>query len=82
MEYIEDDSILGNSDKMLFYSKEIQAGVEDEEAAHNPFVISKLDLKSIDAFNFDKFQGYIDIVSLHGDQETDKEYAAKVAKVN
>lgn len=82
IEYIEDDNILGNSDKMLFYSKEIQASVEDEEAAHNPFVISKLDLKSIEAFNFDKFQGYIDIITSPNDQETDEEYAARRAKVN
>lgn len=30
MNYIEDDSILGNSDKMLFYTKEFMATVEDE----------------------------------------------------
>ena len=30
MNYIEDDSILGNSDKMMFYSKEFLATAEDE----------------------------------------------------
>lgn len=30
MNYIEDDSILGNPDKMMFYTKEFLATAEDE----------------------------------------------------
>ena len=30
MDYLEDDSIVGNSDKMLFYTKEFLAAVEDQ----------------------------------------------------
>jgi hypothetical protein len=60
VQYIEDDEILGNSDKMLFYSKELQASAEDEGAAHNPFVVGKLDINSIINFNFDLCQGYIE----------------------
>ena len=47
IEYIEDNAILGNSDKMLFYSKELLSSVEDTSASHNPFVIGKLDFDSV-----------------------------------
>ena len=57
--YIEDDSILGNSDKMLFYTKELIASAEDEQASHNPYVLTKLNLKTIDNFNFEAFQRLI-----------------------
>lgn len=81
IERIEDDEILGNSDKMLFYSKELQASAQDQDAAHNPFVVSKLDLQSIESFNFDKFQGYVDI-SAPAEGDKDAEYAARRVKVN
>lgn len=58
-EYIEDDEILGTSDKMLFYTKELESSAEDESTAHNPFVVGKLDMESLKNFNFDNFQGYI-----------------------
>ena len=58
---------------MMFYSKDLVASLQDEDAGHNPFLISKLDLKSIESFNFDKFQGYIDIVSTPSqDQASDQ----------
>lgn len=47
IEHIEDDEILGTSDKMLFYTKELEASADDEGTAHNPFVIGKLDMNSI-----------------------------------
>jgi len=57
--HIEDDDIMGVSDKMLFYSKELKSSAEDENCAHNPFVIGKLDSETLKHFNFDAFQGYI-----------------------
>ena len=50
MNYIEDDSILGNSDKMLFFTKELVASAEDELASHNPYILTKMNLKTIDNF--------------------------------
>lgn len=52
---IEDDSIIGNSDKMLFIMKELVASIEDPTLIQNPFVMTKLDLKTINDFNFDEF---------------------------
>lgn len=54
---IEDDSIVGNSDKMLFHMKELVASIEDPSLIQNPFVMTKLDLKTINDFNFDEYQG-------------------------
>lgn len=64
---------------MLFYTKELEASLDDEDAGHNPFIISKLDLKSIEAFNFDKFQGYIDIVNTPTqDPGSDESYSSAI----
>ena len=83
VEYIEDDEILGNSDKMLFYSKELQSSAEDESSAHNPFVIGKLDMESIKNFNFDNFQGYIDTMNENGRNDNkDQDEAARKMKIN
>lgn len=54
LKLIEDDSIVGNSDKMLFHMKELVASIEDPALIQNPFVMTKLDLKTIDDFNFDE----------------------------
>ena len=48
-----DDSIVGNSEKMIFYSKEFAATGEDPSTNYNPYVVTQLDLKSIENFNFD-----------------------------
>jgi hypothetical protein len=47
MRYIEDDGIVGNPDKMLFFTKELLASAEDEGSSHNPYVLTKLNLKTI-----------------------------------
>ena len=44
LDLIQDDSILGNSDKMLFHTKELVASIEDPKLTQNPFVMTKLDL--------------------------------------
>ncbi|CDW82479.1 UNKNOWN [Stylonychia lemnae] len=59
MNYIEDDSILGNSDKMLFYTKEFVAAAEDELTSHNPYILTKMNLKTIENFQFENFQKLI-----------------------
>lgn len=57
LELITDDSILGNADKMLFHMKELVASIEDPQLIQNPFVMTKLDLKTIQEFPFDDYQG-------------------------
>ena len=57
LELIADDSIVSNSDKMLFHMKELVASIEDPNLIQNPFVMTKLDLKSCEEFDFDTYQG-------------------------
>ena len=55
MDLLTDDSILGNSDKMLFHMKELVATIEDPSLIQNPFVMTKLDLNSVSDFPFDDY---------------------------
>ena len=57
LDSIADDSIVGNADKMLFHMKELVASIEDPALQQNPFVMTKLDLKTVRAFDFDEYQG-------------------------
>ena len=68
MEYLEDDSVVGNSDRMLFHSKELVASQDTRSMAHNPFVISKLEIDEMSKFDFSQFQGYIDSGDKFGKQ--------------
>lgn len=42
---------------MLFYTKELVAAGEDPSLIQNPFVLTKIDVKTIRDFNFDLVQG-------------------------
>jgi hypothetical protein len=53
---IEDSSILGNAEKMLFFIKELIASAEDPNLIQNPFVLTKIDMKTIVDFDFDLVQ--------------------------
>ena len=75
---IEDDDLVGSSDKMIFYTKELKLGQQDEGAAHNPFVVGKLDMKNLEAFNFDRFANYIGPTDPRGGEDQ----AARIARVN
>ena len=57
LELIQDDSIIGNSDKMIFHMKDLVASIEDPVLIQNPFVMTKLDLSTVNDFNFDEYQG-------------------------
>ena len=59
LDLLSDDSIISNSDKMLFHMKELVASIEDPNMTQNPFVMTKLDIKTINGFNFDEYQGII-----------------------
>lgn len=41
---IEDSSILGNPEKMLFFVKELVAAAQDPDLIQNPFVLTKIDM--------------------------------------
>ena len=69
---MEDDSIAGNPDYMLFAAKELASLKQNPNRAQNPFIISKLDLHSIREFDFTKYQGYIEPTTTLEQQE-DKE---------
>jgi len=54
-EYLESETVVGNSDKMMFYLKDMIADInKDNNEAQNPFIVAKLDLDSIRAFKFPK----------------------------
>jgi hypothetical protein len=44
-QYVESESVVGSSDKMMFYMKEMVSEFnQPNKAALNPFLVSKLDL--------------------------------------
>lgn len=56
LDQIEDSSIIGNPEKMLFFAKELIAAAEDPTLIQNPFVLTKLDILTIQQFDFDAVQ--------------------------
>lgn len=52
-EYLEDESIIGNSDKINFYIKDFITHLEKTTKKNvNPFYIGKLDIETIQNFDF------------------------------
>lgn len=52
-QYIEDESIVGSSDKMMFYIKEQNVELKKcKKIALNPFIVSKLDVNSVKLYNY------------------------------
>lgn len=62
MHHLTDDFVVGNSDKMLFFTKELAASVNDPKQAQNPFVMAKLDIDEVERFDFVPYMGYIEAV--------------------
>lgn len=56
LDLIQDDTILGNADKMLFHTKELLAAVSDPKLLSNPIIMTKLDLETIMEFDFNEKQ--------------------------
>jgi hypothetical protein len=56
LDVIEDMSILGNPEKMLFFIKELGAAAEDPNLIQNPFVLTKIDMQTLVDFDFDSVQ--------------------------
>jgi|LauGreDrversion4_2_1035121.scaffolds.fasta_scaffold54024_2 hypothetical protein len=52
-EYLEDESIAGNADKLAFHIKDMVATLNKAEKEHlNPFIIGKLDVDTVAHFDF------------------------------
>jgi hypothetical protein len=52
-EFLEDEAIIGNSEKMVFHMHDMMSNlVKAEKNSINPFIISKLDLDTIAHFDF------------------------------
>lgn len=50
---VEDEQVLGNSDKMIFYAKEMLADLTCKpKHLIDPFLIAKLDIETIKKFEF------------------------------
>ena len=56
-EYVEDESIVGNSEKVVFFTKEMIATLtKSPKLAIDPFLICKLDMNTINFFEFPKMK--------------------------
>lgn len=52
---IEDEQVMGSSDKMIFYAKEMIADLTSKpKHLVDPFLIAKLDIDTIDKYDFPK----------------------------
>ena len=52
-QYVEDESVIGNSDKLIFYAKEMISQLTlAPKATLDPYLVAKLNLKSISYFDF------------------------------
>lgn len=53
MEYIEDESIIGNPDKISFYIKDMVSHLAKSLKQNiNPLLIAKLDIETVNFFDF------------------------------
>ena len=56
-QYFEDESIMGNSEKMVFLAKEaISTLTLTPKHALDPYLVSKLDVQTINFFDFPKLK--------------------------
>lgn len=79
---LEDDTIAGNPDYLLYLTKELAASKTNPMKAQNPFTVGKLDLESINKFDFTEYQGYIDPhLKLNQPGKSEEEKKADEAKI-
>ena len=56
-EFLEDEQIMGNSEKLIFYAKEMIADLSNKpKHLVDPFLVSKLDIQTINFFEFPKIK--------------------------
>lgn len=54
-EYVENEQIMGNSENQIFYAKEMLADLSSKpKKMMCPYLVAKLDLKSVQNFDFPK----------------------------
>ena len=52
-EFVEDESVMGASEKMIFYMKEMCANIaKSPPQLLNPFIMAKLDIDTVKNFSF------------------------------
>ena len=52
-QYVEDESVMGNPDKMVFYAKEMLSSLTlGAKSNLDPYLISKLSVNTINFFSF------------------------------
>ena len=52
-QYVEDESVLGNPDQMVFYAKEMLSNLTlSPKQTLDPYLIAKLNVKTINYFDF------------------------------
>ena len=78
---MQDDSILGNSDKMLFHTKELVATISDPKLLGNPIIITKLDLETITEFDFDEAQPNGSKIKKKNDDEGETEEHQNIEEI-
>jgi hypothetical protein len=69
LHHLTDDFVVGNADKMLFFTKELAACANDPKQAQNPFVMARLDVDEVERFDFVPFTDYIDPAPLAPEKE-------------
>ena len=54
-QYVEDESIIGNADKMVFFAKEMLSSLSmASKKTIDPFLIAKMNVNTINFFDFPK----------------------------
>ena len=54
-QYVEDESVVGNPDKMVFYAKEMLSNLTmSPKQVLDPYLIAKMNVKTINFFDFPK----------------------------
>ncbi len=52
-QYVEDESIMGDADKMMFYAKEMLSNLTlSPKSTLDPYLVSKLNINSINFFDY------------------------------
>ena len=52
-QYVEDESIMGDTDKMTFYAKEMISSLQlGLKSTLNPYIVAKLNIPTIQGFEF------------------------------
>ena len=52
-QYVEDESVMGNPDKLVFYAKEMTSNLTlAPKGTLDPYLVAKLDVNTVNCFDF------------------------------